>query len=113
MEKEPWPALDRAEVESIRNQTPPKSLFLSDAPDYLATAIERNTLLLPTLKTVDRSLERWNRPIILHRSPENAVFLKSESESTKDWEIWLEKKKAAYGAKVMNTGTGHSFVRVQ
>ncbi len=113
LEKEPWPVLAGDSIANIQAMASSESLFLSDTPDYLATVLDRDTVFLPTLGTIDHSLERWDCPVFVHLSPMSSSFLQGEGEGVEDWELWLKNQRIKQDTLKNSIGSGHVIVKVR
>jgi hypothetical protein len=113
IKEEPWPILPPASIQEIHRNLPRDSIFLSDCPDYLSSVLNRPAVFLPTLSTVDRTLQRWDRPVWLHLSPGAPEFLENEGEIWEEWEKWMERKGVAESSHPVLVPQGHRLMRVR
>ncbi len=102
-----------SEIEAWVALFPPDALFLSDTPDYLAARLDRPSLFLPTFPSLERSLERWDAPVVLHLSPAYREFLESERESPAKWEDWIESHSQSPDFPIDPRFGNHRFVRIR
>lgn len=110
-----WPALTPNEVAEIRSRIPSEGVILSDTPDYLAWTLDRYTLALPTLKSLEELEACELKATVLHLAPASGTLMDDEGDEAQGWREFRQGRLELpqVGPLLLETESGHRFHGLQ